>query len=109
MEAFGFLKREDFVSIFEYDGNADFAVSGINADCEVNHSALSCVMDRHALSGRRGVVRGFGAQSGLWKNHPAGFTLLVSHQQPMLCLRLRQLILLLLGRFLVPEHAAPRL
>ena len=46
MEAFGFLKREGFLSIFEYHSDADFAVSDVDADCEVNHSALSCVMEQ---------------------------------------------------------------
>src|ERR1700760_4175972 len=41
LKALGFLNRQGFLSIFEYDGNADIAVAGVNADREVNHSQHS--------------------------------------------------------------------
>src|ERR1700760_261447 len=41
LKALGFLNRQGFLPIFEYDGDTDFAVAGVNADREVDHSGNS--------------------------------------------------------------------
>jgi hypothetical protein len=75
IEALGFFNREGFLSIFEYDGDADFAVSGLNADCEVNHSDRPAWSSVTLYQGGAALSGGLARNAGFWKT-PIGSRLI---------------------------------
>jgi hypothetical protein len=76
LKALGFLNRQGFLSIFEYDGDTDFAVAGVNADREVDHSGNSVrlVIKRRASNRQGGGLSGGLAQK---KSPPEKFGVVV--------------------------------